>query len=96
MSGERLRDHLKKAVETEKETEEQLNLLLEKLNETGIKVDVSSVSEWSIMEKSTANKAASTGRPSSSPDDYPDKLRQFFCVRTNLQNVPRHLKLGKY
>ena len=33
--GERLRDHLKKAVETEKETEEQLNLLLEKLNETG-------------------------------------------------------------
>ena len=30
-----LRDHLKKAVETEKETEEQLNLLLEKLNETG-------------------------------------------------------------
>ena len=28
----------------------------------GIKVDVSSVSEWSIMEKSTANKAASTGR----------------------------------
>nr|XP_058956181.1 uncharacterized protein LOC131783437 isoform X6 [Pocillopora verrucosa]XP_058973186.1 uncharacterized protein LOC131799498 [Pocillopora verrucosa] len=83
--GERLRDHLKKAVETEKETEEQLNLLLEKLNETGIKVDVSSVSEWSIMEKSTANKAASTGRPSSSPDDYPDKLRQFFCVRTNLQ-----------
>nr|XP_058945268.1 uncharacterized protein LOC131773290 isoform X3 [Pocillopora verrucosa] len=54
--GERLRDHLKKAVETEKETEEQLNLLLEKLNETG-----------------------------SSPDDYPDKLRQFFCVRTNLQ-----------
>ena len=33
--GELLRDHLKKAVETEKETEEQLNLLLEKLNETG-------------------------------------------------------------
>ena len=33
--GERLRDHLKKAVQTEKETEEQLNLLLEKLNETG-------------------------------------------------------------
>ena len=29
-----------------------------------IKVDVSSVSEWSMMEKSTANKAASTGRPS--------------------------------
>ncbi|XP_066020137.1 uncharacterized protein [Pocillopora verrucosa] len=83
--GERLRDHLKKAVETEKETEEQLNLLLEKLNKTGIKVDVSSVSEWSMIEKSTANKAASTGRPSSSPDDYPDKLRQFFCVRTNLQ-----------
>ena len=33
--GERLCDHLKKAVETEKKTEEQLNLLLEKLNETG-------------------------------------------------------------
>ena len=30
----------------------------------GIKVDVPSVSEWNMMEKSTANKAASTGRPS--------------------------------
>lgn len=62
--GERLRDHLKKAVEMEKETEEQLNLLLEKLNETGIKVDISSISEWSMMEKSTANKAASTRKAS--------------------------------
>ena len=30
----------------------------------GIKVDVSSVSEWNMMEKFTANKAASTGTPS--------------------------------
>ena len=35
-AGERVCDHLKKAIETQKETEGQLNLLLTKLNETGL------------------------------------------------------------
>lgn len=34
--GERLCDHLKKAEQTRKETEDQLALLLRKLNETGL------------------------------------------------------------
>lgn len=34
--GERLRDHWKKAIESERETEDQLKMLLEKLNETGL------------------------------------------------------------
>ena len=35
-TGDRLCDHFKKAVETKKETEDQLNLLIVKLNETGL------------------------------------------------------------
>ena len=35
-TGDRLCDHFKKAVETKKETEDQLNLLMVKLNETGV------------------------------------------------------------
>lgn len=35
-TGDRLCDHFKKAVETKKEMEDQLNLLMVKLNETGV------------------------------------------------------------
>lgn len=35
-TGDRLCDHFKKAVETKKEMEYQLNLLMVKLNETGV------------------------------------------------------------
>lgn len=39
-TGERLCDHLSKAIETQKETEGQLNLLLSKLNETGLVLNI--------------------------------------------------------
>lgn len=39
-TGDRLCDHFKKAVETKKEMEDQLNLLIVKLNETDSNAEV--------------------------------------------------------
>ncbi|XP_068739812.1 uncharacterized protein [Montipora capricornis] len=85
--GDRLCDHFKEAVETKKEMEAQLNLLILKLNETGNKVEISTIEEWSNKEKTAMTKTSFAGKPDdlSGSDAYPEKLRQYYSVRTSLQ-----------
>lgn len=82
--GERLCDHLKKAEQTRKETEDQLALLLRKLNETGAKVEVTTVEEWTKIEKESIlqeSTKATTKADHFAPAGYPEKLKQYYTVR---------------